>query len=244
MTSEKDIEDAQRLGYHFDVPVNVATDQINRFFPGIELVILLERLENLLSAHTEVPTDKKIIINTIPSAYFQILYLSANYWNEDTGLTMSRYFEYEQDRLIVYHHYFVLPKSARGQGIGTKVQGAWLEQYMNMEVKEIHVHAGLKDGGLVWAKMGFKALYKHEMENILRSAEQLLSGTDELEAVKAIFDAYYEKDINGKSFPIRNWANIEAMKPILKLDTNNWHGWIDLTNPQELLNFKKYVGRE
>ena len=38
MTSEKDIEDAKRLGYHFDVPVNAAADQINRFFPGIELI--------------------------------------------------------------------------------------------------------------------------------------------------------------------------------------------------------------
>ncbi len=244
MTSEKDIEDAKRFGYHFDQPVNVAADQINRFFPGIELITLLTELENLLNIHTEAPADKKIIINAIPSPYFEILYLSANYWDEDTGLTMSRYFEYEQDRLIVYHHYFVLPKNARGQGIGTKVQAVWLDQYLKMDVKEIHVHAGLKDGGLVWAKMGFKALYKHEMGNILRSAEQLLAGTEELGDIRTIFDAYYEKNIDGRSFPIRNWANIEAMKSILKLDTNNWHGWIDLTNPQELLNFKKYVGRE
>ena len=113
-----------------------------------------------------------------------------------------------------------------------------------MDVKEIHVHAGLKDGGLVWAKMWFKALYKYEMENILRSVEQLLGGAEEVKDIRAIFNAYYEKDINGRSFPIRNWANIEAIEPILKLDTNNWHGWIDLTNRQELLNFKKYVDRE
>jgi hypothetical protein len=33
------------------------------------------------------------------------------------------------------------------------------------------------------------------------------------------------------------------MEPILKMEENNWHGWIDLTNPQELLNFKINVGR-
>lgn len=69
-------------------------------------------------------------------------------------------------------------------------------------------------------------------------------GLEDYENVKAIYDHYYLNNPNGKAFPIRNWANIDTMEHVLKLDTNNWHGWIDLTNPLELLNFKKYVYRK
>ena len=243
MVSEQDINDAKKLGYLVDVPSDLAAKQINDHFPGLELMTLLAGIETLLDAHTEKPANKRIVIEAAPAPYFQILYLSNNYADEDTGLTMSRYFEYENSRLIVYHHYLVLPKSTRGQGLGTKVMGLWFDQYVNMGVKEIRVHAGLKDGGAVWAKVGFKAPDKIEMENILQSARTILAGTEELQDVQAIFNNYYEKEPDGKAFPIEDWANIDGMLPVLKLETNNWHGRIDLTIQEELVNFKEYVGR-
>lgn len=243
MLSEQDIEDAKKLGYTVDVPYYLAAKQINDHFPGLGLMTLLAGIEGILDAHTEKPASKRIVIDATPVPYFQILYLSKNYTDEDSGLTMSRYFEYKNGRLIVFHHYLVLPKIARGQGLGTKVMGLWFDQYVNMGVKEIRVHAGLKDGGAVWAKVGFKASEKHEMENILQSARTILAGTEELQAVEAIFNNYYQTEPDGKAFPIEDWANIDEMLPVLKLYTNNWHGRIDLTNQEELLNFKQYVGR-
>jgi hypothetical protein len=243
MISEQDINDAKKLGYIIDVPSNLAAKQINDHFTGLKLMTLLAGIETLLDAHTEKPANKRIVIDATPIPYFQILYLSNNYADEDKGLTMSRYFEYENGRLIVYHHYLVFPKSARGQGLGTRVMGLWFDHYLNMGVKEIRVHAGLKDGGAVWAKVGFKASDKNEMENILQSARTILEGTEELQDVEAIFNDYYQKEPGGKAFPIEDWANIDEMLLVLKLSTNNWHGRIDLTNQEELLNFKEYVGR-
>lgn len=243
MVSAQDVEDAKALGYIVAVPAAVAALQLNDHFPGLDLKTLLSGIESLLDSHTEKPSHKRIVIDATPVPYFQILYLSNNYEDEDTGLTMSRYFEYENGRLIVYHHYLVLPKSARGQGLGTKIMGLWFDQYVNMGVQEIRVHAGLKDGGAVWAKVGFKASEKSEMESILQSARTILFGTPELQDVEAIFNNYYQKNPNGKAFPIEDWANIDEMLPVLKLDSNNWHGRIDLTNQEELLNFKEYVGR-
>jgi GNAT superfamily N-acetyltransferase len=190
MIVEQDIEEAIKLGYQINMSAKIAVQRINQFFAGIELPAMLLEFENLLDWYTEPPAYKQLIIKSIPEPYFQIIYLSSNYIDENKGLTLSRIFRYEQSRLIVDHHYFVLPENARGRGLGKKVLAACLDQYLNMNVKEIHVHAGLKDGGLVWAKMGFKALNKHEVENILQCAEKILAGTvqnaEELELVSAI----------------------------------------------------------
>jgi GNAT superfamily N-acetyltransferase len=244
MISEQDIEDVKALGYIVDVASPLAAQLLNSHFPGLDLAMLLAGIEELLDTHTKKPSHKRIVIDATPVPYFQILYLSDNYADKDTGLTMSRYFEYENGLLIVYHHYLVLPKSARGQGLGTRIMGLWFDQYVNMGVKEIRVHAGLKDGGAVWAKVGFKASEKYEMEDILQSARTMLAGSAALQDVEAIFNNYYQKEPEGKAFPIEDWANIDEMLPVLKLETNNWHGRIDLTNQEELLNFKEYVGRQ
>jgi len=119
---------------------------------------------------------------------------------------------------------------------------AFLEQYENMNAKEVRVWAGLEDGGAVWAKVGFKALYREEMQNILDEAGVLMAGTDALALAQAHFDAYYNAEPDGNAFPIEDWVNIPDIEPVLKQQTTNWHGWIDLTNADDLRNFKKYVG--
>jgi hypothetical protein len=123
MVSENDIEKAKLLGYNFNSPAKDAADLINQFFPGIDLITLLQELEYLLSPHTEKPAEKKVIIVPMPSPYFQVLYLSSEHWDDVKGLTMSRIFEYEQNRLIVKHDYLVLPENARGKKLA---QRSWL----------------------------------------------------------------------------------------------------------------------
>jgi len=100
----------------------------------------------------------------------------------------------------------------------------------------------LEDGGAVWAKAGFKALYRAEMQNILDEASVLMAGTAELALAMAHFNAYYGAEPDGNAFPIEDWVNIPGMEPVLKLQTTNWHGWIDLTNTDDLRNFIKYAG--
>ena len=244
MIKPEDIQLAQTLGYTLDTAdmANLAND-LNQHFPGLELNKLLNKFEELLAAYSTQPENKKIKYENTPEPLLRIQYLSANYDDDIEGLTLSRIFRYNKQKLIAEHEYFVLPEKARGKKIGKKVLSACLEQYLNMNVKEIHVHAGLKDGGVVWAKVGFKALYRFEMNRILNSAQQLLT-TEQYVTAKVLYDLYYNTEPNGISFPIEDWAYLDFMENILKLDTNNWHGWIDLTNLQELLNFKNYVDRQ
>jgi GNAT superfamily N-acetyltransferase len=242
MLTSHDLLHAHQLDYKFNIEDSRALIVLNTHFEGIALTKLLDDFSNLFDPFAERPLDNDIIIKD-PPPYFEIFFRSENYWDEDKGLYLSRVFKRLSGKLIVEHKYLVLPKAARGMGIGKKVIAACLDQYLTMNVEAIYVHAGLADGGAVWAKLGFKALNKWEMESILKEAEVRLAGKPALNLVQAIFNEYYSNEPKGISLPIEDWVNIPAMISVLKLPANNWHGWIDLTNPNELFNFKSNVGR-
>jgi hypothetical protein len=241
MLTENDIERTEQLGYIIDIGKKLAAELLNEHFPGIELTTLSTQVDNLLMAHAEKPVYKHLIIKETPEPYFEIVYRSANHHDPKKGLELIRSFYFKQEILTAKHAYFSLPEDARYKGIGTEILAVFFDQYINMGVGHVELLTGLKDGGAVWVRLGFNALYKHEMEEILNAAEEALPGTPQLQLAKAIFDSYYGKEPNGKSFPIRRWAELDEMDPILK--QHSWHGWIDLTNREELSNFKTNVGR-
>jgi N-acetylglutamate synthase-like GNAT family acetyltransferase len=193
----------------------------------LELDQLLAQLEILLSPWSTLPEQKEIGFFNQAEPWLRIPFYSANYWNENDGLALARIFRYDHGRLIVEHQYFVMPAKARCQKIGKKVLALCLDKYTQMGVKEIMVFAGLSDGGIVWAKVGFKAVDKTEMDAILVVAKRELN-SEQYQAVEAIFDLYYTTEPNGTAFPIKDWALLGFMDDILK--QVDWHGRIDLTN--------------
>lgn len=213
---------------------------LNDHFPGLRLDELLDGYESLLSPFSTLPEDKQIRFFGQPAPWLRVQYYSSNFPDEDKGLVLARIFRYENEKLIVEHEYFVLPETARGQNIGKKLLAMSLVQYERMGVKEIRVFAGLSDGGLVWAKVGFKATDKAEIDRMLKLAESNLP-KEQYEDVRAIYDLYYTTEPEGTAFPVKDWALLGFMDDILK--QIDWHGRIDLTNENELSNFKKYVNR-
>ena len=240
-TIPRDVGEAINLGYSFNRATAEFAGLINRHFAGFRIVTIVKDLDRLLLPHISLPATKEIQL-TDPPPEMKVLFHALEPADRDKSLYVSRIFRYNGAKLIVDHEYLVLPKSSRGQGLGEKVLAAFLEQYQNMNVKEIRVWAGLEDGGAVWAKVGFKAFYRAEMQNILDVASVSMGGSAELALAQALFDAYYGAEPGGNAFPIEDWVNIPGMEPVLKLQTTNWHGWIDLTNTEDLRNFIKYAG--
>jgi len=236
--------EATSIGYTFDPSVSKAEKVVGEHFKGIDLVTLIKDLERLLKPFAEEPVAREITV-TDPPPLFKLEYKSNNYLDDDDGLQVSRIFSYDNGELNVYHEFMVLPAACRGQRLGSKVLSAFLEQYEKMGVKRIKVHAGLADGGAVWARVGFKATGKKEMERILQTAKTRLGHLPKiLKTVEDTFNIYYDIEPDGKAFPINKWAAIPAMVPILKMNIHNRHGEIDLTNKQDLLNFKINVGEK
>jgi hypothetical protein len=156
------------------------------------------------------------------------------------GLVFARTFMRDPAGIIIVNHdYFRLPESARGQNKGKEVLGTCFDQYMNIGVSKITVHAALQDGGYVWARAGFRAIHKIEVEVILKEAENRLP-QDEYNIAKVWYDDHYN-NFSNLPFNISDWAGLPFMETILR--GSHWHGEIDLTNPAELRNFKKYVFR-
>ena len=237
----RDVGEAIDLGYSFNQATAESVRLINHYFAGFKIVTIAKDLDRLLLPHISRAATKEIRVSD-PPPEMKILFHALDRVDKDKSLYVSRIFRYDGAKLIVDHEYLVLPKSSRGQGLGKRVLAAFLEQYQNMDVKEIRVWAGLADGGAVWAKAGFKAFYRDEMQNILDAATVSMGGSPELALAQAQFDAYYGAEPHGNAFPIEDWVNIPGMEPVLKLQTTNWHGWIDLTNTEDLRNFIKYAG--
>jgi len=224
------------LGLGFSVQSSSAPAEqfINSHFPNFDLFPLLETVDTVLAALTKTTISREVILTDGPMPKMEILFYSSDYNDENIGLVMWRTFTVEIQGIIVDHDFFRIPRAARGKGVFKKILRAFFQQYVNIGAGKIRVHAALEDGGLAWAKLGFRAIDKAEVDEILRKAGAILAPA-QFNLVRLPYDRYYSQNPAGQAFPIIRWAEMSFMEPILK--QSNWHGVVDLTNPQEFSNF-------
>lgn len=238
--SPGDILAIQGLGYKIMKPSVAAEVFINRHFPNLELKTFLAGIDALLAPHSPVGINRELELREGIPPQLSFALFSDDYEDPTTGLGLCRRFTYEGADLVVWHEYFRLPLVSRRHGISKKVFKLQLQQYINLGVSKIRVHAALNDGGYVWARAFFTADNKGEMDVILGKARIALA-QNEFIAVKKIYDNYYAKSHDGKAFPINKWAELPFMESVLK--GSHWHGAVDLKNPEQFNNFTRYVIR-
>src|ERR1700710_1723832 len=101
MIKHEDIQLARALGYTLNATdTDNLADDLNRDFPGLELNKLLGRFEGLLAIYSTPPACKEIKYENMPEPLLRIRFLSANYDDDIEGLTLSRIFRYNQQKLI------------------------------------------------------------------------------------------------------------------------------------------------
>lgn len=233
-----DINLVRALGFDIKAVNLVPEDFINSNFPNFNLLKFVQQTELWLKPLAQDLLVKNVLFQKQPSLKLVVEYYSKNYLDEDKRLLFKRTFIKSGDEIIVYHDFLVLPMIFRGQRIGRKVLAFCLQHYLSIDVKRIIVHAALENGSLEWAKAGFRATEKQEVYTILQDAEKQLKPV-QFKIVKVLFDNYYDADILGNAFPIREWAGLPFMKEILK--RHHWHGEINLKNAKDLFNFNNYV---
>ena len=233
------LDGVSALGFTFKYDAQIKpVSFLNQNFRGLALLRLSREVKSLLEplASTQVHAQWQL---TEPPPVIALLYSSDDGFVEDTGVVLSRRFERNESGLEVYHEYFSLPREHRGKKIGRKILKDFFLQYERMGVRKIKVHATLRDGGYAWARAGFRAVRKTEVDRILGKARQQLSG-EELETVEGIYNDHYN-NFYGQPFPIEYWARLDYMENLLR--GSSWHGEIDLTNSFEFDNFNDYVSR-
>jgi hypothetical protein len=230
----------EKLGYQ-SYPVGTLAslvDYINTNFPGLDLLTWLTEIDNLLKGMTDKPVFKVIGFDDRAQLKLFIQYYSEDSDDDTHGLAFQRTIIKDKDHKTAVHDFFRIPLTSRMQGNGRKMLAIGLQQYLNVGVDVIKVHAALADGGYVWAKAHFTAVDPTEMGVILVEAKHKL-GDEQFRTVKAVFDNYYAMHPDGKAFPINKWSNLPGMETILR--NSHWHGEIDLNNKELLAKFKNYV---
>lgn len=237
--TKQDIVALKAIGYSVSSKSNESLEMfINDVFPNFNLLKLLQAIESNLTNTTSKEIHRKIEFD-YSGKWLKIEYRN-NVTDMNDALIFVREFVKRNKSIEVNHEYCLIPASFRGKGRIKKVFQESLQQYLNINVNKIKVHAGLGGGGYVWAKHGFVGIYKDEIDVILTKARMNLS-SNEFKIVEKIHTVYYSKKPSGKDFPMDLWAELDFMKPILM--GSDWHGELNLKNKTQLNNFVDYVYR-
>lgn len=238
--SSADIAIIRSLGYSILSESTAPESFINTYFANLDLSTLLTKIDAILRPYYKRNFRKELHLRDgIPSELLILIY-SNDDGEPDNDLALYRRFTFESPDLVVWHEFFRLPKEARGLGTSKLVSHALLQQYVNMGVKKVRIHAALSDGGYVWARSYFTADNKTEVDRILRKAQSRLD-SKEFAIAERIHNNYYTKYPDGKAFPMNKWAELAFMKNVLR--GSQWYGTIDLKNPEQFNNFTRYVIR-
>jgi hypothetical protein len=230
----------ERLKYRIESNPQLETLEafMSRLFPNFDLAGLLEIAELVLAPTTLLPIDRVLEYDSVNQTLHFELWNSAAIEEEMVGF--ERLFFWEKGQLYVKHLYCLLPQPYQGKGLIKSIFQASLQQYVNTGVRKILVYAGLGGGGYTWAQYGFVAIDKTEVEVILRDARNRLLA-NEIPPVERIFSKYYQDHAQGTDFPMIAWSRLSGMKAILR--GSDWHGELDLHNPEQFRNFSDYVFR-
>lgn len=242
--SNADLNQIKALGYSIESSeLEDIEYMINQYFTNFNLLNLLLTVEKQFSGIEDLKPLKIINLKTKFNIH-SIRVSFNNYIPKRTGkelktnLSFIREFSHYKGLIDVEHLFLLLPKAYRNNGLIKPIFQTSIQEYINMNVSTISLRASLDIGGYVWARIGFVATVKSEVENILLKAETNLKD-HQFKIAKRIFDFYYEKYPNGKAFPMDLWAGLEFMKNVLIGST--WSGEIDIKNKSQLDKLIKYA---
>jgi len=232
--------DCQRIeawGYSFDNNEDLITF-MQTGYPNFNLAALLSVVEELFPPTTALTIRRLIRFNN--STMELLIHMQNTFTDAADALVFKRVFDHTQEGISVKHEYCVVPTAHQQQGLIKRVFQESLQQYINMGLKTIMVHAGLTAGGYAWARHGFVAIDPQEVDIILEGARKRLISSD-FEFVEEIYNSYYNRNPSGTEFPMILWARLPFMKEVLA--GSDWHGVVNLQNPEQFRNFKDYVFR-
>lgn len=140
----------------------------------------------------------------------------------------------------VEHDLFEVAKKYQGLGGAKRMMRSSLETYLKMGITKIEVHANIDVGGYAWAKLGFKPV---QASKVRASMLKKLSGkgaakiaSADLDRLKGILSSASDDDFMYLIATYKSAAGKALGKELLT--GSDWHGMIDLTNPQVVSRLK------
>ena len=170
-----------------------------------------------------------------------LLYMEYQAMVDNEPLLLARRLSNRDGELIAHHELLGLPTRLQRLNISRAINNALLTQYKKLLVSSIELKAGLDAGGYVWAKAGFSATERADIdETLLKATQNSIVAPSVIKALEGEVERHYAKNPdNPDPFPIWRWANNAPLKAMLIV--SSWHGVLNLRNKQELSRFEEYL---
>jgi hypothetical protein len=160
---------------------------------------------------------------------------------EEESIQISRRFVFNPKRgeagiKSVEHALFDISSGLQGQGLSKKLMVDSMSMYEKMGVDEIHLHAGLSQGGYVWAKYGFvpsETEWK-DLASQLKMRAFSLHGGKIPEGLKSILQSDDARSI---------WALSDHPDGKALLQGTHWTGKLSLENKEAMARYNAYARR-
>lgn len=140
---------------------------------------------------------------------------------------------------VVTHDEMILPHRLQQKGLSAELIKPYYEQYRKSGVDFIHILASDTGGGYVWAKYGFRAIYKKDLHGILARPETVAITSEVIGNLHLTITNFYKTRSDTVPFPIRAWTPFSFSKELLMGTT--WHGILDLNDAEHRQFFEDYL---
>jgi hypothetical protein len=215
-------------------------------FPVAQFAGLASELDNIATIYGFEWTDVNWVAVEPEVSYIAVLSLSYKGRTKHGLINFEREIRKESGEYVAYHSYIRVPDRLHRQNISRRINGILFEHYASLNVRKIYLKAAHEAGGYVWARAGFAATVKHEVETILKKAYSINNSNPDsvitvskLKFMQEMFDAHYTPD-NRMPFPLYLWALDKALANELMIKTE-WKGVLDLNDPDQVAVFKLYL---
>lgn len=219
----------------------------NHILPGFQFVKLASQLREAAEffGFAWEQADWYLYNGSGNGSILYLYYQASTMWG---SISLARDICYRPEGLVADHAYLNLPVELQGNGLSKYLNSVCYEQYRQAGVVKIEVYATLDAGGYVWARAGFAATKRPEVEAIVALAYEKTTQNQTTRLTHALCDVL-QKEVSlhyglqpDKPFPIWRWATLGFGEELL-LKTS-WHGELDLTDEVQVRIFKKYLGSE
>jgi hypothetical protein len=217
---------------------------INNHFSDTDLLRLAQEL-NKVGAWANIKWKVNWVISDSPHNDIPVLRLLYKGTTKFGPVTLVRSISKEGNCLVAYHNKLIIPEALQKKHLSRDINGILFRYYPSLTVHKIYIKADLQAGGYVWARAGFSATIKGEVETILERAYKLHNEqgstitTAYLIYMQEIFDEHYNKTPT-KPFFIHHWTlNRNISREILV--KTRWNGILDFANQDQISIFKAYL---
>lgn len=211
---------------------------IDTHYQGFDLANVLHRLDALSKERMFEWTS--VVAEVAPSGNLIISHEYDDLDADDRPLLLKVILKLPVDGCrVVTHEEMFLPIRFQRRGLSAELLKPYYEQYRNARVDSIRILASDTGGGYVWAKYGFRAIYKKELNDILERPETLTITSRVISNLRLTITDFYNTRPDTVAFPIRAWTPFTFSKELLMGTT--WHGVLDLNDAEHRAFFEDYL---